>query len=211
MRRHRLHALVLPLLLLAGACSTPRGSSASSSSAASDASDERVDWNVKPPQHAVTGHPVRVTYLAFASGRKFELVNESHTNPHEYYSQKVPIEQAYRKIQSDEVVQALLDRLKEQGALDQARAGAAQSFPAGSKAQALEIQMDGGVRHWLVTDQSPADERTRFLKSANDFVQLWNATIQMQAVDSPPEWNGTSQGKPASKPKRPGSTAGKVQ
>ncbi|MFO1009070.1 MAG: hypothetical protein U1F29_03315 [Planctomycetota bacterium] len=209
MRRHRLHALLLPLILLAGACSTPRGSSPSSASASD--TDERVDWNVKPPAHAVTGHPVRVTYLAFASGKKFELVNESHTNPHEYYSKKVPIEQAYVKIQSDEVVQALLDRLKEQGALDKARAGKAPTYPVGSKAQALEYELDGGVRNWLVTDKSPAEERTAFLKCANDFVQLWNATIQMQAVDRPPEWNGASQGRPTRKPKSSSSTSGKVQ
>ena len=172
MRRHLHHALVLSWLLLAGACSTPHGSSSNRSSAAADGTDEKVDWNVAPPPHAVTGRPVRVTYLAFASGKKFELVNESHTNPHEYYSKKVPIEQAYVKIQSDEVVQALLDRLQDQGAVGRARAGAAQLYPIGSKAQALEFQMDGGVRHWLVTDKSPAEERTLFLKCANDFVQI---------------------------------------
>ncbi|MBI5364036.1 MAG: hypothetical protein HZA53_12705 [Planctomycetes bacterium] len=202
------HALLLSLVLGTGACSTPRGSSSSSHSNAL-ASEERVDWNVKPPPRDVTGHPVRVTFLAYGSGQVFELVNESHTNPHEYYSKKIPADQAYRKIQSDEVVEALMGRLKDQGILKAAVAGAAPKYAKGTRAQSFEIETGSGVEHWTVTENTPVDVLKPFVQAKNEFIQLWSATSQMQAVEGAVEWKGASKGKSAGI--QPLGSSGKVQ
>lgn len=196
------------MVLVAGACSTPRGSASSSRSNAV-ASEERVDWNVKPPPRAVTGHPVRVTFLAYGSGQVFELVNESHTNPHEYYSKKIPADQAYRKIQSDEVVEALMSRLKEQGVLKLAVAGAAPKYARGTKAQSFEIETGNGVTNWTVTEASPVDVLKPFVQAKNEFIQLWSATSQMQAVEGAVEWKGASRCRSAGI--QPLGSSGKVQ
>jgi hypothetical protein len=198
----------LALVLFAGACSTPRsGSSAQTSPATADANGP-VDWNVTPPPRHVTGKPVRVKYVAYARGQNCEIVNESHTNPHEHYSKKVSLAQAYTKIQSDEVVQALLERLDDQGMKGRLQPGRAPELAVGSKAQALEVETDAGVRSWLVQEKSPQAERVAFLKCVKDFVELYNATNQMQAVDYLPEWTGRSQGR-ATKDSAP--RGGKVQ
>jgi hypothetical protein len=172
--------------ILAAGCSTPRSASASSSTA--QASGEPVDWNVRPPPKHVTGHPMRVKYVDFFRGNTFQLVNESHTNALDLYSKKVPKTQAFTKVQTDEVVQALLDRLEDQGATKRLQPGLAPSYPLGTRAGALEIEGEKGPSFWLILDKTSIDERAAFNKSAKDFVDLYNATESWQAVQGTPEW-----------------------
>lgn len=180
-------------------------SSASSTSSAEDA--ERVDWNVTPKPHNLTGKPLRVRYLAYRSGQSLQLVNESHTDPHRLYSQKVSVQEASTKVQSDEVMDALVERLREHGFFDRAQNGPAPSMKASNYSQAFEIESQEGVKHWKVLDKSSEKDRRDFLLCAKDFVDLYNETIQMQAVDQAPDWKGD--GKQYTPPKHSGS--GKVQ
>lgn len=207
------HALLLVLLAL-GACSTPRGSSSNQTGRSASASDEHVDWNVKPPPRQTTGKPVRITFLAYGSGQTFELVNESHTNPHEYYSKKIAIEAAFRKIQSDEVVGAMLDRLKQLGLGQSAMAGAAPKFARGTKAQSFEIETGAGITNWTITERTPVEALKPFVQAKQEFIQVWTATAQMQAVEGDP-WRQEGAPKQQPRPVRPistpGSTPGKVQ
>lgn len=179
-----LGTLVLATLVAFSSCSTPR----TTKTTAAAEPGAPVDWNVKPPPKKVTGHPMRVKYLDFVSGHVFELVNESHSNPLDVYSKKVPKAQAYTKVQTDEVVQALMDRFDEQGVKKHLQPGLAPFYPAGTRAGALEIEGEKGPSYWLILDKSPQAERTAFQTSAKDFVALYNATESWQAVEGAPEW-----------------------
>lgn len=182
----RLGTLAIASLAVLAACSTPRASR--SSSVGEQGSGEPVDWNVRPPPKPVTGHPMRVKYLDFLGGNVFQLVNESHSNALDVYSRKVPKSQAYTKVQSDEVVKALIERFDEQGVTKRLQPGLAPFYPTGTRAGALEIEGEKGPSFWLILDKSPQAERAAFTKSAKDFVDLYNATESWQAVDGAPEW-----------------------
>jgi hypothetical protein len=184
--RRKLHALVLSVLCIASACSTPKGDASKSGDAAADAGP--VDWNVKPPPKETTGKPLRVKYYDFVSGHVFELVNESHTNPHELYSKKVPTAQAYTKVQTDEVLDALDARMKELGAYRHVQPGLAPALATGTRARALEIESAKGPTHWAIYPDTATAEREAFMQCAKDFRDLYNATNQWQAVQGKPEW-----------------------
>ncbi len=190
-----------------GACGAPRSGTSSSPSAAggseSSGSGDELDWNVAPARHNVSGHPLRVRYLAYRSGQSLELVNESHSDPHQLYSKKVSLAQAATKVQSDEVMDALIVRLREHGLFEHAERGPAPAMGQSSYSQAFEIESEKGLEHWKVLDRSPERDKKDFLACAKDFVDLYNATIQMQAVDQAPEWKGAS--KSVKPPRRTGS------
>lgn len=205
--RNRLAASFLFLLAVAlSACGAPRSSSSSpSASGASDLSGngEPLDWNVRPARHNLSGHPLRVRYLAYRSGMALELVNESHSDPHQLYSKKVPLEQAATKVQSDEVMDALSVRLRENGLFERATNGPAPTLKQASSSQSFEIEDETGVRHWTLAQSSSQKERTDFASCFKDFYELYNATMQMQAVEQAPEWKGSS--KSVAPPRRTGS------
>lgn len=210
----RLRFLTVCAILVAStlaACGAPRGGGYASSSASSSASSagegEVVDWNVTPKPRHLTGRPLRVRYLAYRSRQSLQLVNESHSDPHRLYSQKVSVEEASTKVQSDEVMDALVERLREHGFFDRAQVGPAPPMSSSSYSQAFEVEGPDGVKHWKVLDKSSEKDRRDFLLCAKDFVDLYNETIQMQAVDHAPDWKGD--GKQYAPPRRPGS--GKVQ
>lgn len=195
-------------------CGAP---AARSSSANSPAADEGpLDWNVRGPAKPLSGHPVRVRYVAYLSQQNLEIVNESHSDPHALYSQKRALHAVQPKVQSDEVVEALLERFSELGVMKRVLPGAAPAAPPSRAAQALEIETEAGVRSWVVRETSPEAERQQFRDCVKDFVDLYNATVQYQAVDEAPEWRGASGTQTVRPPPRPGdakpkSSPGKVQ
>ncbi len=125
----------------------------------------------------------RIALRNYDADQRFELVSESHTNRVEYYSQVRS--DASRKIQSDEVMRALIEELQKQGFADFAQPGRAPSQGTEIVSQSLEIERGGETEHWVVGKGSAAEERERFRDCMLEFVQIYNLTASYQALENP--------------------------
>lgn len=157
----------LPVLLFLGLALVISACSSSSSSGADDDGP---------------GTPLRVTYLSFKSGQRLvlELVNEAHTGRLEQYS--AVRSDAARKVQTNDVMQGLVEVLEENGFGDRAQAGSAPA-EAGVMAWALEIEEDGNLRHISAVPGLTPEENQNLLRLAAAFVDTYNATYGLQAVE----------------------------
>jgi hypothetical protein len=205
---HRVRGATALLALAASTWIAGCGAPGSHATDANAPAEEAVplDWNVKGPAKKLSGHPVRVRYVAYLSQQNLEIVNESHSDPHALYSEKRPLHAVQPKVQSDEVVEALVERLSELGGTRHMLPGAAPAAPPSRAAQALELETEDGVRSWVVRESSPEPERKLFRDCVKDFVDLYNATVQYQAVDEAPEWRGASGTQTVRPPPKPGSS-----
>ena len=185
----KLQELAWVLLLgLAPACSSPKSSAQDAAkdpraNRAEPISDE--DWN---KLHAARPHgePQAVRFSDFRSNRKLELVNESHTDPAEQYSQRRKPEDAMTKVGHDEVVAALIERLEEHGFFKLAEAGPAPSAAAGTWKMALEVERKDGLHHMALSNGSSAKEREVFGLCRTDFVTIYSGILGLQAVEGQP-------------------------
>jgi len=151
--------LALGLVALTSACST--GSAASSA-------DEGPS------------SPVRVTYVSFTSGQRLELVNEAHTSRLDQYSEVR--NDASRKVQTNDVMAGLVEVLEDNGFEKRAQQGPAPTTT-GSMAWALEIEDDSGLRHIGAVPGLTPGENQSLLRLAAAFVDTYNATYSLQAVE----------------------------
>ena len=126
---------------------------------------------------------MRVTLRNYDAEQLFELVSESHTNRVEYYSHERA--DAARKIQSDEVMDALVDELDSQGFEEFAQPGRAPTRRNEIVSQAIEIERGDATEHWAVGKGSAAAERLRFRDCMLAFVELYNLTASYQAITNP--------------------------
>ena len=126
------------------------------------------------------GTPLRVTYIHYKSGQRLELVNEAHTGRLEQYS--AVRADASRKVQTNDVMNGLVEVLMENGFEERAQAGSAPA-DAGVMSWALEIEDDQSLRHMgPVRGVSPEDYKQQ-LRLAAAFVDTYNATYGLQAVE----------------------------
>lgn len=129
------------------------------------------------------GHRVLVTLRDYRSNLPLELANETHTDRVSYYSHER--HDAARKVQTDEVIGALVDELDGRGFEAHASAGDA---PAAARPDvvrwALAIEIDGQSKHWLVGPGTPADEWKAFQSCRDAFVQLYNVTVSYQSLQN---------------------------
>lgn len=182
-------ALLLPLA--ASACSSPKsaakdeGSKDPRANRAEPISDE--DWN-KLKAERPHGEPQAVRFTDFRSNLRLALVNESHTDPGDQYSQRRKASEATTKIGHDEVVAALVERFEEQGFFKTAQAGPAPAAAAGTWTMTLEVERKGGLFHMALAPASSAKEREVFGKCRTDFVTLYSNILGLQAVDKAPDW-----------------------
>jgi len=151
--------LALGLTLLLCACS-------SSSSSSGDEDD--------------LGTPLRVTYIAYKSGQHLELVNEAHTGRLEQYS--AVRSDAARKVQTNDVMRGLVEVLEKNGFKERAQEGAAPAN-AGVMVWALEIEDAQGLRHIGPVPGLSPEENHDLLRLAAAFVDTYNATYGLQAVE----------------------------
>jgi hypothetical protein len=91
--------------------------------------------------------PQRVAFVDYRNGTHLELVNETHTGRVEQYSEVRA--DASRKVQTDEVMQGLVEVLRERGFDRQARPGPAPRASDGQAVMALEIADGDRVEHVL--------------------------------------------------------------
>lgn len=120
----------------------------------------------------------------FRTGERFELASESHTDRVAYYSGER--RDADRKVQSDEIMSALVSELDNQGYGAHARTGRAPNLGSSEVVRwGLEVESDSTQTHWLVgTGSQPADWKA-FQKCRDMFLQLYNITVSYQTVQNP--------------------------
>jgi len=191
----------LALLCVGVACGSPGAKSEAASPAGSG---ETLDWNVRPAKRATTGKPARIKYLEYANGNLVELVNDSHTDALDAYSQRVAPSQAYTKVQTDAAVEALLERFEELEGLRKFQAGAAPVYPLKTRAKGLELEQAGSTRSWVIFEATPKAERELFLQCAQDLMALYNMTPAYRAVDQAPAWSRDPNDAPTRPPPKPG-------
>ena len=127
---------------------------------------------------------MRVTLRGYSSGQLFELVSESHTNRVDYYSQSRA--DAARKIQADEVLEALIDEMESRGFDRHAKSGRAPT-QAATKAVSwgFELEVGDEITHWLTGSGAPDEERLAFQECMSAFLQLYNVSASYQTIENP--------------------------
>jgi len=154
----------LPLLVLA-ACAGPRSGRYSSSSASNYISPDG---------------PIRVTFRDYRSGLVMNLLNESHSDPVEYYSQ--PRNDASTKIQNDEIIDALIEVFEAKGFERMKFDGPAPQHGGGAS-RALAIEKHGRIQHIVFRQEDARANRLAFNDCAAAFLEINNLTYGAQTVE----------------------------
>ncbi len=142
---------------------------------------------------ATTVHaPVELRYRALAKNLSFGLVNESHSDRTDLYSTRQPLDHATTKVSPDEVVDAIVEYFRDQGFFDIAVAGTSPASPPPGASQILEVSLPDGEYYAMLRTGVTADYVTRFQTCAKALLDVYNNTLQLQAVDEAPNWNGNS-------------------
>ena len=125
-----------------------------------------------------------VSLQDYRTGERFELASESHTNRVDYYSSART--EAARKVQTDEVMGALIAELERRGFAAHCQPGPAPHLASGDVVRwAMELE-DGEQRsHWIVSPNSPGDSWKTFQDCRDTFLQLYNITVSFQTVSNP--------------------------
>jgi len=131
--------------------------------------------------HMATG-ATRVLLHDYLGGQRFELVSESHTDRVQYYSS--PRTDATRKVQLDQVMDALIAELDDLGFSEYRKSGPAPSRGGSVVTRGIEIQRPTGVEHWIVGSGSAPEERLEFNECLSTFMQLYNITQSYQAIEN---------------------------
>jgi len=130
------------------------------------------------------GEPLQLIFVEYKSGARMELVNESHTSKLEQYSQVRT--DASRKVQSDEMISALVDYLEDNGFRKLAVPGDPPYLTGGQFYWTLQlVEPDGQAYVAEGRTTSPADkQRLRVFSQA--FLSTYNYTQGWQAVEVKP-------------------------
>ncbi|MCB9915861.1 MAG: hypothetical protein H6828_12080 [Planctomycetes bacterium] len=124
--------------------------------------------------------PVRVTFVDYRTHVRMTLVNEAHTDPVEFYSEKRTT--AGTKITSNPDMQAMLREFEAGGYQQYATPGYAPAT-GGSAVQSLEVETPRGTT-FLVTDGSRAPACDAFRKCRVVFLQMQGAVMQAQVIEN---------------------------
>jgi hypothetical protein len=130
-----------------------------------------------------SGHPTRLTFVDYRSGQAFELVNESHTDRLEQYSELRS--NAARKVLDDGTMERLVEFLEDQGFETRSRPGSTvppSQVRDGALQWALELDRGDGVRHVAAVPGMSDDDKRGLLTLGKAFLDTYNATFSMQAV-----------------------------
>lgn len=130
---------------------------------------------------AALGVPVRVRVTSYRSGQAFELVNETHTDRVELYSSKRT--SAETKVQTDEVMDELLAQMRRSGFFDAAEPGLAPAASVAGLTRAIEVETPEGSWHLLMGTGTEPREQEVFETCFAGFLDLYNATYQLQSVE----------------------------
>jgi hypothetical protein len=135
------------------------------------------------------GHPIRIQYVHYTSGQKFELIDQSRSSATELYSKTRRLEDASTKVTTDEVLQATLDLFESKGFFDKAEHGASPASGQGVFLQSLEVETPDHWVHMSVQRGSTQPDLKLFTECKQAFIGIYNDTYQLQSVDRAPDWN----------------------
>jgi hypothetical protein len=135
---------------------------------------------------ATPGEPQRIQLVTYARPMRFELVNLTHTGRLEQYSTKVKRDEANRKVQTDELLAALVEWMDDNGFRRLSRPGRAPTTAIEGVAWALEIERPQGVAHVLLTTSMAPQDVKDCVTLKNGFLETFNATYGLQAVEVKP-------------------------
>ena len=138
--------------------------------------------------------PLRVRFVDWRSGQNLVLVDQSHSDPAELYSEKRSLEDAVTKVTTDEVLEETIEYFRGQGFFDRAQNGPAVGGGGGASAQSLEVETPESTVHMNLGAATNAADGKVFRACRDAFAQLYNSVFQLQSVDRIPEWKGTSKG-----------------
>jgi len=120
--------------------------------------------------------------MSFEEGWRIELRSETHTPPVELYSERR--ERNDIKVTTDEVMASFVEYLKDNGFEKQARGGAAPRNAAAGITRALEIEVDGRIRHLLSGPAAPLESSNTVSLLTRQFIDLFNRVQGFQQVDT---------------------------
>ncbi|MBM3976796.1 MAG: hypothetical protein FJ299_07380 [Planctomycetes bacterium] len=150
-------------LSFSGACGTPRSSNGSVTGF---------------KQAGSLGLAFRATWRDQNTGKKLELVSQTHTDAVELYSQARA--SADTKVQTDEAMRALQKELEARGFAKHAQSGRA---PSGGAGQVLEFESPDGARH-LGSRSATPEARKAYLECFLVFRDVYNYTDGLQTVEN---------------------------
>lgn len=127
----------------------------------------------------VTGTAAQMRFFEYRGGLTMTVVNESHTDRVELYSEER--DNASTKVAPDEVMDALIDRVKEFNFAKFAKDGPA---PKTSTlwSQAIEVETAKGTMHMLVGPELSDEAKSSFRRSREAFLQIYNNVYGAQTV-----------------------------
>ncbi len=127
------------------------------------------------------GDPLRVAHIDYRSGRRLELVNDAHTSRLEQYS--AVRASADRKVQTNDILTGLVEILYVHDFGEYEHPGPAPVSATGQWAWAIEVEGAGGPTHVLAGPGLPKRERDSLRRYAAAFLDTYNATYSLQAVE----------------------------
>jgi hypothetical protein len=142
-------------------------------------------------QEPVRTRAIRIRFVDWRSNQNLALVDQSHTDRAELYSEKRALDEAGTKVTTDEVLEETLKFFREEGFFDHAAPGPARA--GGGSAQALEVETPDGVMHLDLGRTTPAEVGKVFRTCRDNFAALYNNVYQLQSVDRDPNWDAQNQ------------------
>lgn len=134
-------------------------------------------------QHSLEpGSPGRVTLVDYRTSNRLTLVNEAHTDPTVFYSEKRAT--AATKITSNEVFDAMLGYFEEEGFSSQASSGFAPASGSDGLRKALEVETPSGVRFMALDIKNVTANYETLQACSMAFIQIYNLTEQNQAISN---------------------------
>lgn len=126
------------------------------------------------------GSAAQVRFFEYRSAHTMTVVNESHTDRVQLYSEKR--DEASTKVARDEVMEALIERVRKVGFANYAEEGPA---PATSSqwSQGIEVKTDKGTHHMLVGPGVDRGAANAFRQSREAFLGIYNNIFGAQSVN----------------------------
>lgn len=128
-----------------------------------------------------TSGPMRVELRDFQSDQTFALVSGTSEERLEYYSEQR--DTAATKVQTNEVMEALLEYFAANGFEEMAIEGQVAAAP-GTASKSIEVSSASGTRHALRRDGMTVEDARAFLKCMQAFLELYGHTFALQSVES---------------------------
>jgi hypothetical protein len=135
-----------------------------------------------------TGRPQRVKLVDYVSHANLELVNESHSDRTQTYSNTVALESATRKVTTDDVLDEVIEQYRKNGFFEHAAPGSAPADAPANVGKAIEVEDGGKTVTWLAQKTMAKPDRELFGRCTVLFGTVYNNTYQLQSVDRAPDW-----------------------